>query len=89
MPRDLKHDTRPATKTHVDLKEMKDIVGKAMRHPDLRKKLLDDPAKTLEEMNYHPDPGAIEFLKQLKASGFHEAADKFKPHDPHYGMAEG
>ncbi len=89
MPRDLNYDTKPKTQTHVDLKEMKDIIGKAMRHPELRKRLLENPEKTLAEENYHPDPGAIEFLKQLKASGFHEAAEKFKPHDPHYGMAEG
>ncbi|MGH7212661.1 MAG: hypothetical protein ACREF1_14505 [Acetobacteraceae bacterium] len=90
MAKDPKADTRPATKTHVDLVELKNILGRMVKNQNERKELFTDPAKALEKMNYHPDPGAVEFIKSLRGSQFEKPGTIFKHHnhDPALGMAE-
>lgn len=89
-PRDPKIDTKPDQKQHIDLVDLKDILGKAIKHPELRKKLLADPEQALKEMNYVPHQGAVDFFKSLDAKSFEQAAKSFTPHsrDSSLGMAE-
>lgn len=90
MANDPNADTRPATKTHVDLVELKNILGRMIKHESERKELFADPAKALEKMNYHPDPGAVAFIKSLRGSQFEKPGKIFNHHnnDPALGMAE-
>ena len=84
-------DTRPNQPNHpINLADVKDILGKAIKEPDVRKALVKDPAKALRAMNYEPHPAAVDFFKSLMKSDFGKAADNFTPahHDPSIGMAE-
>jgi hypothetical protein len=88
---DPKFDSRPSgPPSKINLKELKDILGKAIKDPVQRQKLLADPEKALKDMNYEPHPEAVDFFKGLSAGNFDKAAETFKPHhdDPAFGMAE-
>jgi hypothetical protein len=88
---DPKIDTRPLDKDQpINLADVKDILGKAIKHPEIRQALKDDPEKALRDMNYAPHPAAVEFFKSLAATDFDKAAETFKGahNDPSIGMAE-
>lgn len=88
---DPKLDTTPKAPQNINLFELKNILGKAIKHPELRRDLLADPEATLRKMNYIPHDGAVDFLKSLNAASFDAAAKAFSPHHPKpdEGMAEG
>jgi hypothetical protein len=84
-------NTQPADKDHpINLADLKDILGKAIKHPEIREALKADPAKALRDMNYAPHPAAVDFFKSIANTDFDKAADQFKgAHpDPSIGMAE-
>ncbi len=84
-------DTRPAAPGQpINLADLKDILGKAIKHEDLRQGLMTDPEATLRAMNYEPHPDAVTFFRSLAATNFASAADGFRAAhpDPSIGMAE-
>jgi hypothetical protein len=84
-------DTRPPTTDQpINLADLKDILGKAIKHPEVRKALAADPEKALRDMNYAPHPAAVDFFKSLATTDFEKAAETFKGahNDPSIGMAE-
>jgi hypothetical protein len=84
-------DSKPADKDQpINLADLKDILGKAIKHPDIRAALKADPEKALRDMNYAPHPAAVDFFKSLANSDFDKAADSFQGahHDPSINMAE-
>jgi len=89
-PRDPRINTKPKAPQRIDLVDLKDILGKAIKHPRLRKKLLADPEAALKDMNYVPHKAAVDFFKALDAKSFEAAAKSFSPHhsDSSLGMAE-
>lgn len=93
MPRqyDPTHDSTPkGAPQEINLADLKDILGLAIKDAALRARLLADPRKTLAEMNYVPSDSAVAFFRSLDAANFEKAAAAFKPahNDPSYGMAE-
>jgi hypothetical protein len=87
---DTARDSRPATPHEVNLADLMDILGKAIKHEDIRRELLADPGKALQDMNYVPTKGAIDFFRSLDAASFDAAAKAFTPHayNSDEGMAE-
>ena len=84
-------DTRPSEKDQpINLADLKDILGKAIKEPGIRQALMTDPEQALRDMNYAPHPAAVEFFKSLATADFDKAADTFKAahNDPSIGMAE-
>ncbi|MBV9782813.1 MAG: hypothetical protein JO264_03250 [Acidisphaera sp.] len=83
----------PHQRQHIDLVDLKDILGKAVKDPALARKLTEKPEETLRSMNYEPHQGAVDFFKSLDATTFETAAKSFVPHTgghrgSHTGMAE-
>ena len=89
-PYDPAYDsTPPAGEKHpINLRELKNILGKIIKHDDQRAAMFADPAKALDAMGYIPNDAAIAFINSLKAADFATAAAAFKPDDPATGMAE-
>lgn len=80
--RDPKIDTTPEPHQpqHIDLIDLKDILGKAVKNPKLARGLVEKPEETLRSMNYQPHPGAVKFFQSLDAEKFEKAAKSFVPH---------
>ena len=84
-------DTRPAAPGQpINLADLKDILGKAIKDPAARDQLMQDPEAALRAMNYDPHPAAVDFFRSLGKADFAAAADGFKAAhpDPSIGMAE-
>jgi hypothetical protein len=64
---------------------VKDILGRALKDPAFRSKLLSAPQQTLQQEGYHPSDAAVDFFKTLNSGNFEAAAKKVKvkgEHDP-------
>jgi hypothetical protein len=64
---------------------VKDILGRALKDPAFRSKLLSAPQQTLQQEGFHPSDAAVEFFKTLHSGNFEAAAKKVKvkgEHDP-------
>jgi hypothetical protein len=74
----------------VNLRDMGLLMQLMIKHADLRRDMLADPAATLTRLNYLPGPGVVAFFQTLNAANFDAAAAAFTPAhpDPQFGMAE-
>ena len=74
--------TKGKTISHSDVKE---LMGRALKDPAFRKKLLSSPEKTLKDEGFAANDAAVEFFKTLGQGKFEDAAKKLKvkgDHDP-------
>ena len=65
--------------------EVKEILGRAIKYPAFRSKLLSSPEETLKQEGYDPHDAAVDFFKALNTGKFADAAKKLKikgEHDP-------
>jgi hypothetical protein len=63
---------------HVDNATIGQLLGKAVKDSNFRKKLLSDPAAAMKDMHIEPDPDAVAFFRSLSSKNFDEAAKSVK-----------